>query len=224
VLYRLLMRSDKTDEPRLWGIWPALLVVIAVGLCLLAGSGLLLWLSLGRPALSSPQPLTAADKLDLVRLALLLTGGLGGLIALVVAYRRQRVAEDSNWREVLASRQQNYKLFNDLYISTSEMLGHSSAAVRHAGIYAMARLADDWPVHRQACIDVLCAYLRTPPEIVDGQPNITESEAEVRRSAGRLVAEHLRDGGTVSWAGYRVDVPPTSVDGGKSTAAEAATG
>ncbi|MFD9499878.1 hypothetical protein [Streptomyces sp. NPDC060035] len=34
-------------------------------------------------------------------------------------------------------------------------LGHDQAAVRLAGVYALARLADDWAEQRQVCIDVL---------------------------------------------------------------------
>ena len=36
----------------------------------------------------------------------------------------------------------------------------------------MAGLADDWPDHRQMCVDVLCAYLRMPyePEPGDDAP------------------------------------------------------
>ena len=35
------------------------------------------------------------------------------------------------------------------------------AAVRLAGMYAMAGLADDWKENRQTCVDVLCAYHAT---------------------------------------------------------------
>ena len=47
----------------------------------------------------------------------------------------------------------------------SEQLGdYKPAAVRSAGVYAMAGLADDWEANRQTCVDVLCAYLRMPYE------------------------------------------------------------
>jgi hypothetical protein len=46
------------------------------------------------------------------------------------------------------------------YQDAAEQIGHDKAAVRLAGIYAMTRLADDWPEQRQQCIDVLCAYYR----------------------------------------------------------------
>jgi hypothetical protein len=37
-------------------------------------------------------------------------------------------------------------------------LGHEKPAVRLGGVYAMARLADNWDEQRRVCIDVLCAY------------------------------------------------------------------
>jgi hypothetical protein len=131
-----------SDEPRLLKFWLALSVVIGIGAAIFSGSALTLWLLLGRPRLGAGQRLQPADQLDLVRVALIVTGGLRGVVALVVAYRRQRVAEDANWRQMLASRQENYKLFNELYTAVSELLGHSTAAVRLAGVYAMAELAD----------------------------------------------------------------------------------
>src|SRR5947209_8019958 len=62
------------------------------------------------------------------------------------------------------------------YQDAAGQLGHDSAAVRLAGVYAMARLADEWIEQRQTCINVLCAYLRMPTESSarDGQ------EGEVR--------------------------------------------
>jgi hypothetical protein len=52
--------------------------------------------------------------------------------------------------------------FAKRYQDAATQLGHDKAAVRLAGVYAMARLADDWRDQRQSCIDVLCAYLRMP--------------------------------------------------------------
>jgi hypothetical protein len=46
------------------------------------------------------------------------------------------------------------------YQDAATQLGHDKAPVRLAGVYAMARLADDWAEQRQTCINVLCGYLR----------------------------------------------------------------
>ncbi|MCG8920825.1 pentapeptide repeat-containing protein [Lentzea sp. CC55] len=49
-----------------------------------------------------------------------------------------------------------------------EQFGSDKAAVRHGGFYALERVAQDNPAHRQTIVDVICAYLRspcTPPRI-----------------------------------------------------------
>jgi hypothetical protein len=201
-------RRELRDEPALWGIWPAVIGVAALGTAVLGASAILLWLGLGRPLLEGGRPVEPAVQLDIVRIALLVTGGLGGLVVLVVAYRRQKVAENAAWLEVLASRQENYKLFNDLYISTSQLLGNESAAVRQAGVYGIARLADDWPRYKDACVDVLCAYLRTPAE-AEG----TGAERAVRQSAIQLLKRHLQVDGSKSWLDCTVDLVGADFDG-----------
>ena len=50
--------------------------------------------------------------------------------------------------------------FNERFTAIAAQLGDAQPAVRLAGVYAMADLADDWAENRQACIDVLCAYPR----------------------------------------------------------------
>lgn len=62
--------------------------------------------------------------------------GAGALVALVVAYRRQRVAEDRT------------PVFNDRFTAIAAQLGADKAAVRLAGVHAMAGLADDWAENR----------------------------------------------------------------------------
>jgi hypothetical protein len=62
----------------------------------------------------------------------------------------------------------------------------------------MAGLADDWPENRQACVDVLCAYLRIPYEPDPGEQGSAEErlafqgEREVRHTVIRLITAHLR--------------------------------
>lgn len=102
------------------------------------------------------------------------------------------------------------RILRERYTAATEQLGSSSFAVRLAGLYALAALADDWreidkPSEQQACIDVICAYLRTPTipmkEDVDEdhQPILVEdiqagskAEHEVRRTAIRIIAERTR--------------------------------
>src|SRR5690606_34616072 len=88
--------------------------------------------------------------------------GVGGSVALVVAYRRQRLGEEEHLRQDQASLRDRTRLYNERFARAADQLGSERAAVRLAGIYAMAGLGDDWEEGRQACIDVLCAYLRMP--------------------------------------------------------------
>jgi hypothetical protein len=59
--------------------------------------------------------------------------------------------------------EQRTRTLNERFATAAGQLGDDKpAAVRLAGVYAMAGLADDWPENRQTCVDVLCAYLRLP--------------------------------------------------------------
>src|ERR1700739_2650634 len=59
--------------------------------------------------------------------------------------------------------EQRTRTLNERFTTAAEQLGnYNKPAVRLAGVYAMAGLADDWEENRQTCVDVLCAYLRIP--------------------------------------------------------------
>jgi uncharacterized protein YjbI with pentapeptide repeats len=104
------------------------------------------------------------------------------------------------------------------YAKAVEQLGSDQAPARFSGLYGLERLAQDNPAHRQAIVNVICAYLRMPfsptapggkrePEAAEGQKEAdtqsgTETdgiggkwrqEKEVRLTAQRILAEHLRD-------------------------------
>ncbi|WP_152611080.1 pentapeptide repeat-containing protein [Amycolatopsis sp. MJM2582] len=120
-----------------------------------------LWFLLGRPVLFGTAPWTANDSFNLLKLALAIVGGVGGVAILVIAYRKQKLGENAEIRE-------NVKAFSDRFFKAAEQLGSAKAPVRSAGVYALEHLADDWREGRQTCIDELCAYLRmpyTPPEM-----------------------------------------------------------
>src|SRR5699024_10338699 len=103
--------------------------------------------------------LTPKDLDAIATRAFAIVAGLGGVALLVISYRRQRTTEDGEEREVT-------KLFTETFDSAGDKLGSEHAAVRLAGVHALARLADDAPSGRddlvQMVIDVLCAYLRMP--------------------------------------------------------------
>src|SRR5690348_2248828 len=65
--------------------------------------------------------------------------------------------------------EQRTRALNERFATAAGQLGSDKPAVRLAGVYAMAGLADDWEENRQTCVDVLCAYLRMPYEPDPGQ-------------------------------------------------------
>lgn len=125
-------------------------------------------------------------QLDLIQIVLSIMAGIGAVFLGVYAYRRQHIQEVASVRE-------DDIQFLSRYNAATEQLAHSKPAARLAGVYAMARLADDWPTQRQQCVDVLCAYLRMPPS---GE----QEDEEVRSTIIRVIIDHLREvPETVSW-------------------------
>ncbi len=133
----------------------------------------------------------------------------------MLAFRRQHHQEIAT---VLGGLDATEPRITELYTKAVEQLSSDQAPVRFGGLHALERLAQDNPAHRQTIVDVICAYLRVPfsptapaskpePEAAGGQEEPgTESEMEtdgiggtwqqereVRLTAQRILAEHLRD-------------------------------
>lgn len=157
----------------------------------IAMASLLGWL-LYQQVLASPIAKGAAP-IEVVKTTLTLMAALAAVLTGVYAYRKQRLSEGDAARADADQLTQRYG-------TAAEQLGHDKSAVRLAGVYAMARLADDWPNQRQQCIDVLCAYLRMPSD-----PDVGLSEREVRATIVRTISAHLREHSAVSWTGNDFD-------------------
>ncbi|TCO48998.1 pentapeptide repeat-containing protein [Actinocrispum wychmicini] len=174
-------------------LWLALAVAVAWA------SGLLLTWLLG--------PATGPDRFDLVKIALTIAAGVGGVVALVVAFRKQHLSEAEHVRQEAAAQREQTKLFNERFGKAAELLSSDKSASRLAGVYAMAGLADDWIDGQQRCIDVLCAYLR-----------MTSSkdfeERVVRHTVIRVVAAHLQRDASPSWQGRDFAFVRAEIDGG----------
>ena len=168
--------------------------MVLIGLSVFAVAAVLLWLALGLPAAPSPD-----TRLNVIKIALSVVAGVGGVVALVVAYRKQRIGEVVEARE-------RVKVLNERFASACSQIGHEKATVRLAGIYAMASLADEWLEQRQVCIEVLCAYLRIPYEPALDSPWYHDEESEVRLSITRVISDHLRPGAPVSWQGHEFNL------------------
>lgn len=121
------------------------------------------------------------------------------------------VNQEANRRNLEATREGQ---LTERYASAAQQLGHEKPAVRLAGVYAMARLADDWEPQRQPCIDVLCAYLRMPYE----PQTAPQGEREVRLTVIRIIRDHCRGFAATSWQGCDLDFTGATLDGGDFTA------
>ncbi|MFF1321953.1 pentapeptide repeat-containing protein [Streptomyces chartreusis] len=176
------------------------------------------WELLGARGLKTERRIESKTLFDLVKLSFGVVAGAGALVALVVAYRRQRVDEDGALRE-------STRLHTERFTAAVTQLGEESAAVRLGGVHALAGLADDAPTRglRQTCLDVLCAYLRLP---YTGEAELPEDDAqarhgylalrEVRHTIIRLIRDHLRLEAQHphSWQGHDLDLTAVTFDGG----------
>ncbi|MDQ7802646.1 pentapeptide repeat-containing protein [Amycolatopsis sp. A133] len=186
--------SRRGETTGLWSIRRHIVAVVLIGLGVFAVATVLLWLALGLPAAPGPD-----TKLNVVKIALSVVAGVGGVVALVVAYRKQRIGEAAEARE-------HVKVLNERFAGACAQIGHEKPTVRLAGMYAMASLADEWAEQRQVCIDVLCAYLRIPYEPALDSPWHHDEESEVRFSITSVISDHLRPGAPVSWQGHEFNL------------------
>lgn len=185
---------ERTPEPgrreleRSAGLWPirtALTVATAAALTGLALMMVGVLAMLGFPHLESAKSLPPNLLLDVLKFVLGTVAGVGALFALVMAYRRQRLAEDAHNH---AQHDATERRVTELYTAAATQLGSDQAPVRLTALYTLERLANANPAHQQTIVNIICAYLRmpfTPPE------KATPAE-ERRRSARRYHA--LRTG------------------------------
>jgi uncharacterized protein YjbI with pentapeptide repeats len=152
-----------------------------------------------------------SSRLEIIKTAGTILVGTGGAVALLLTARRQRFVElDGTERRI-----------TDLQSKAVDQLGSDQAAVRLAGLYALERLAQDNPSHRQSIVDIICGYLRMPysppsqpparsrntvglrprrpawirPQgnaSIAGADNNSRQEKQVRLTAQRILSTHLR--------------------------------
>ena len=212
-------RQGDGGEARLWHIGTALAVSFSVAVVGLAGLAWLAWVLLGVAGFRRHGPPALNNTVGVLQLVFASVAGAGALVALIVAYRRQKIAEADSAHD-------RTRVFNERFTAIAAQLGHAQPAVRLAGVHAMAGLADDWKSNRQTCIDVLCAYLRLPyePDPVEEAPAperlAFQSSREVRHTVIRVITAHLSGGATVSWQGLNFDFTGVVFDGGSFDHAE----
>ncbi|MET8848480.1 pentapeptide repeat-containing protein [Amycolatopsis sp. NPDC004625] len=160
-------------------------------------------------------------RLDALKIGLSIGVGSGGVIALYLSWRRQHSTERALAHQEHDSAERR---LTELYLKAVEQLGSPQAAVRHGGLYALERVAQDNPRQQQTVVNVICAYLRNPytppPEIggprllgvrrpllksterprspaatLNGGTRETQlQEREVRLTAQRILHQHLQPG------------------------------
>lgn len=143
---------------------------------------------LGWPKFPSSTSFSTTEILDLLKIGLAVVAGFGGVVLLAINFRKQRVAEDEHDLAIERADREVTQGFNERFGAAAEQLAHASAAVRMAGVYAMAGLADGWELKRQVCVDVLCGYLRMPASVGD------ESEDLLRDAIIRTVRDRTTPG------------------------------
>ncbi|WP_331763553.1 pentapeptide repeat-containing protein (plasmid) [Streptomyces hirsutus] len=213
-----LRRRTERRGLRLWPVGRVLVLSFTAAVLVAAAVFYTGWDLLGARGLKPEHRIDSKTLFDLVKLSFGVVAGAGALVALVVAYRRQRVDEDGALREAT-------RLHTERFTTAVGQLGNDSAAVRLGGVHALAGLADDAPTRdlRQTCIDVLCAYLRLPYTAEADLP-AGDAEArhaylalrEVRHTVIRLIRDHLclEPGHPRSWRGHDFDLTEVTFDGG----------
>jgi Pentapeptide repeats (9 copies) len=183
---RMVAKKRRRTAPRLiswwWVVWGVLAIAAAV------------WASTAWLLAQTGAP-DAALRIDAIKTGLSVGAGTGGAIALVLAIRRQWLGERAQSHAEEDARERR---ITELYGKAADQLGNEKAPVRLAGLYALERLAQNNPDHRQTIVDVICAYLRmpyTPPEALGTESldrAAAQEELQVRLAAQSILAGHLR--------------------------------
>ncbi|MFB8347900.1 pentapeptide repeat-containing protein [Streptomyces niveus] len=194
-------------------------LAFSFGVAVLVAGGVFggLWVLLDVKEIGATAKLDAKTLFDLVKLSFGVVAGAGALVALVVAYRRQRLDEVGAHREAT-------RLHTERFTQAVEQLGSDSPAIRLGGVHALAGLADDAPDDnlRQTCVDVLCAYLQLPFTPDPGNDPTHQEEhhrylalRKVRHTILRLIGDHYRrpQGTHRSWQGCDLDLTGVTIDG-----------
>jgi len=146
---------------------------------------------------------------------------IGGIIAGLLAVWRSRVAEsqaDAAQRQVeMAER----GLLNERYQRGAEMLGSDVLSVRLGGIYALQRLAEEYPTqfHVQV-LQLFCAFAQHPVEDTQIDETVDQAQApQLRRDVQAIMtaisACHARQLELKKQVRYRMDLRGANLSGVK---------
>lgn len=183
---RVPAQSEQPVRMR-FGVNIALVLLVAAASAVFIGLGL--WWGLGKPAISKTNTWTPTESFNFTKIVISVVGGIGGVVALVVAYRKQRLGES-------AERREEDKRFAEDFTKATEQLGSEQASVRLSGMYALERLGQNTPEQQQTIVNVLCAYLRMPYSNLDPvsskQPLLPMDDQDANRGGAVHLYREIR--------------------------------
>ena len=149
-------RSDD-GEARLWHLGTALAVSFTVAVVGLAGLAWLAWVLLGLAGYRHHGAPELKDTVSVLQLVFATVAGAGALVALIVAYRRQKITEADSVHD-------RTRVFNERFTAIAAQLGDASP--RYAWPACMPW--PDWPTTGRktgrpasTCCAPTCAYPTT---------------------------------------------------------------
>ncbi|GGM75444.1 hypothetical protein GCM10012275_52630 [Longimycelium tulufanense] len=161
VVVRTRLHRKRQDEPELVDERPPIRVMrwwmVLFGVALVMGTTWWAAHWLLTEAAGAADPSRA--RIEAMRTALTVGAGTGGGVALLLAARKQWLSERTQAHNEDDATERR---ITELYTKAVEQLGSDKAPVRLGGLYALERLAQNNPSHRQTIVDVICAYLRMP--------------------------------------------------------------
>lgn len=203
------VKPDGENVSLKWLVGIGLAVTLVLAAVLFYGQAELLT-DPGESAWSIESP----ELLDIARSTAFGLGAIGAIAALLVGYRRQKSTEDAHDHQVQTTKD-NLELehkkqkveeisnLHDRYAKAVEQLASENPTIRLGGVYVLSALANDWLAtkdyrQRQVCVDMLCAYLRSDPEVPadvsdDKQDeyllNTLKKDQDVRKAALESLSE-----------------------------------
>ncbi|WP_412542991.1 hypothetical protein R8Z50_11055 [Longispora sp. K20-0274] len=216
---------DEVDHLRAMPMRRAVTIAIASGfvgmIVVVAG----LWWLAGTPSVHWGGTLSAGTVIGVLQLVFGLVVLPAGIVALVVNYRKQRVAEAAHGLAEIAERrsQAAHRLidqsaardgvnhFEERFARGAELLGHASPAVRLAGVHWLAALADAWPDGRRRCADLLCGYARLPYDPEEGKEG--RAERGVRIAILGVISQRMYKNAAQPWHDLHINLQDALISG-----------
>lgn len=205
-----------------WAIWLGLTLLLLVA----GGSTWLLVAAFGGGSVQDK------IRLEAIRLAGSIAVGTGGVAALLLTARRQRATELGLLQQEQAQRLQEKRAAEDrhdaderriteLYTAAAEQLASERPLARIAGLYALSRLGNQNPMHRQNVIDLFCACLHEPENTAPVDTDETSEtvdnstppgEKQLKITAHRLLCQHLDERNADFWTDMDINLSHATID------------